>query len=160
MYEHQKAQFSVEMERYRRLEEKAGRYLSYMTFAIGAYFIVAKWAIDELVPSKLVDCVAIFMILFTFASFVSSWSFCFRATRLEDIVKVSSGNEMIEYFLDNCSGAVLLGLSRRYAQAIESIDGYYSLKLYYVRKAYSEIAFSMGCLCTSVFLILIKYWVS
>ncbi|MGX9188056.1 hypothetical protein [Stenotrophomonas sp. Ker107b] len=157
MYEHQKAQFLLEVERYRRLEEKAAKYLASMSFFIAAFFVVAKWAGETVVPAKgFFDWLVIALLIYTFGSFISSWSFCFRATRLANMVKLSAAKEMVEFFLENHPPAVLLGLSRKYSEAILIIEGLYNKKLRYVEKAYGEISFSVGCLTVSVIVFLLS----
>ncbi|WP_146200795.1 hypothetical protein [Stenotrophomonas maltophilia] len=157
MYEHQRAQFSLEVERYRRLEEKATRYLASISFFVAAFFVVAKWAGEMVAPAKgTFDWVVLILLILTFGSFISSWSFCFRAARLANMVKLSAANDMVEYFLDNQSPTVLVGLSRKYSEAIISLEGLYNEKLDYVEKAYREISFSVGCFTLTVIVFLIR----
>ncbi|MEE3914968.1 hypothetical protein V2I80_25765 [Pseudomonas viridiflava] len=159
LYEHQKNQFEKEVERFRRLEEKATKYFGSMTIAVGAYLFLVRWAVESLPPAKnLIDWLVMASIAVTFASFMSSWSFSFRATKLSDIIRMPSDTALIGYFSDNLRGTVLLGLSRRYSEAIVEIEKIYKYKLYLVRKTYSEIKFTAWSLTVSVTLISASQW--
>ncbi|NTZ75309.1 hypothetical protein FCI59_28840 [Pseudomonas protegens] len=159
LYEHQKNQFEKEVERFRRLEEKATKYFGSMTIAVGAYLFLVRWAVESLLPPKnLIGWLVIFSIILTFVSFLSSWSFSFRATKLSDIIRMPSDTALIEYFSDNLRGTVLLGLSRRYSEAIIEIEKAYRDKLYLVIKTYSEITFTAWSLTISVALISASRW--
>ena len=159
LYEHQKNQFEKEVERYRRLEEKATKYFGSMTIAVGAYLFLARWAIENITPPKNpIDWVVIISIAITFLSFMSSWSFSFRATKLSDIIRMPSDATLIDYFTDNQRGTVLLGLSRKYSEAITEIGKNYREKLALVRKTYSEITFTAWALSISVALITASQW--
>jgi hypothetical protein len=159
LYEHQKNQFEKEVERYRRLEEKATKYFGSMTIAVGAYLFLVRWAIENLLPPKsLIDWLVIASIVITFISFMSSWSFSFRATKLSDIIRLPSDTALIDYFTDNLRGTVLLGLSRSYSEAIIEIEMKYRDKLSLVRKTYSEITFTAWALSISVALISASQW--
>lgn len=159
LYEYQKNQFEKEIERYRRLEEKATKYFASMTIAVGGYLFLARWAVENIVPPKfLFDWLVVISMAITFISFMSSWSFSFRATRLSNIIKMPSDESFIEFFLDNDRGAVLLALSSRYSEAIIEIEKKYKDKLSLVRKSYSEITFTAWALSVSVILICASQW--
>tara|TARA_R110002050_G_scaffold287828_2_gene439238 strand:- start:224 stop:742 length:519 start_codon:yes stop_codon:yes gene_type:complete len=159
LYEHQKNQFEKEIERFRRLEEKATKYFGSMTIAVGGYLFLARWAMENIIPPKnMIDWLVIISMAITFISFMSSWSFSFRATRLSDIIRMPSNGYLIDYFSDNERGVVLLGLSRKYSEAIVEIEGKYKEKLVLVRKTYSEITFTAWVLSISVILICVSQW--
>lgn len=159
LYEYQKNQFEKEIERYRRLEEKATKYFGSMTIAVGGYLFLARWAMGNIIsPKNMIDWLVVISMAITFVSFMSSWSFSFRATRLSDIIRMPSDGALIDYFSDNERGTVLLGLSRRYSQAIVEIEGMYKERLSLVRKTYSEITFTAWVLSISVFLICASQW--
>ena len=159
LFEYQKSLYEEEINRYRRLEEKAMKYLSAITFAMGAYIFLVRWAIDKILPpSNLLEYLITVSIIFTFLCFISSWSLVFRAIKLSNIVKMPSNEAIIEYFKENTKETVYLGLSRKYSEAIVEIEKYYAIKLDFVKKSYNDIAGTVWALSISVMLIFIKQW--
>lgn len=76
LYEHQKNQFEKEVERFRRLEEKATKYFGSITIAVGAYLFLVRCAVESLLPPKnLIGWLVIVSIVVTFVSFMSFMSF-------------------------------------------------------------------------------------
>jgi len=159
LFEYQKSLYEEEINRYRRLEEKAMKYLSVITFSMGAYIFLVRWAIDKILPpNNLLEYLIIISIIFTFLCFISSWSLVFRAIQLSNIIKMPSNNDIIEYFKENAKETVYLGLSRKYSEAIIEIEKYYNKKLNFVQKSYTDIAGTVWALSISVILIFIKQW--
>lgn len=159
LFEYQKSLYEEEINRYRRLEEKAMKYLSAITFAMGAYIFLVRWAIDKILPpSNLLEYLITVSIIFTLLCFISSWGLVFRAIKLSNIVKMPSNDAIIEYFKENTKETVYLGLSRKYSEAIVEIEKYYAIKLDFVKKSYNDIAGTVWALSISVMLIFIKQW--
>lgn len=159
LFEYQKNQFDEEVNRYRRLEEKALKYLSAITFALGAYLFLIRQVIEKVIPpNNLLEWLIILFVVITFVCFLSSWSLIFRAIKLSDIVKMPSGDEIISYFKKNTKETVYLGLSKRYSEAIKKVENNYSEKLDFVQKAYTDISGTIWALSISIVLILIREW--
>lgn len=135
------------------------KYLNATTLAIGAYLFLVRGIIEELIPPS--NCLEWFVVIsvgFTFAVFISAWSFIFRAIKLTDIVKMPSNKVLINYFKDNDLDTVYLGLSKQYSNGIKIIENNYEKKLKLVRKAYSEIMLTGWALVVSIIFILIQKW--
>ncbi|WP_373071871.1 hypothetical protein [Sulfurimonas sp.] len=159
LFEYQKNQFDEEVNRYRRLEEKALKYLSAITFALGAYLFLIRQIIEGIIPpNNLLEWLIILSVAITFICFLSSWSLVFRAIKLSDIVKMPSDDKIISYFKKNTKETVYLGLSKRYSEAIKKVEENYSKKLDFVQKAYTDISGTIWTLSISIVLILILEW--
>jgi hypothetical protein len=159
LYEYERNLFEEESGRYRRLEDKAMKYLSATTLAIGAYLFLVRGIIEDLIPpSNYIEWFVLISVGFTFAAFISSWSFIFRAIKLTDIVKMPSDEVTISYFKNNDLDTVYLGLSKQYSIGIKVIEKNYENKLELVRKAYSEIMLTGWALVVSIIFILIQKW--
>jgi len=159
LFEYQKNLFDEEVNRYRRLEEKALRYLSVITFALGAYLFLIRQIIEKVIPpNNLLEWLILLSVIITFICFLSSWSLIFRAIKLSNIVKMPSGDEIISYFKENTKETVYLGLSKRYSEAIKKVEKNYSKKLDFVQKAYTDISGTIWTLSISIMLILIQEW--
>lgn len=159
LFEYQKNQFEEEVIRFRRLEEKALKYLSAITFAIGAYLFLVRWIINTIIPpSTIIEWLITVSIIFTFMCFISSWSLIFRAMKLSDIVKMPSDHNVIDFFKNNERDEVYLWFSKQYGEMVKEMEKIYEKKLTFVRKAYQDIEGTVWALCISVTLIFIKQW--
>ncbi|CED58880.1 Predicted protein [Moritella viscosa] len=159
LYEYEKNLFEEESGRYRRLEDKAMKYLSATTLAIGAYLFLVRGIIEELIPpNNYIEWFVLISVGLTFIAFISSWSLIFRAIKLTDIVKMPSDEKTINYFKDNDLDTVYLGLSKQYSNGIKVIEKNYENKLKLVRIAYSDIMFTGWSLVVSIIFILILKW--
>lgn len=159
LYEYSKDQFSSESERFNRLEDKAVKYLSSITVAVGAYVLLVRWSAHKIIPpNDIVSWLAAISIAATFLIMVSAWSFIFRSLRLQDLKKMPIGSEITEYFKNNNKAVVYLGLAKKYSDAAEAKEIEYNKKLVNVRKGYSEIVLAGWSFVISVFLIFLTIW--
>jgi len=159
LFEYQKNQFDEEINRYRRLEEKALKYLNVITFALGAYLFLIRQIIEQVIPpTNLLEWLITISVFITFICFLSSWSLIFRAIKLSDIVKMPSNDDTILYLKNNTKETVYLGLSKKYSEAIKKVEENYSKKLDFVQKAYTDIGGTIWMLSISIALILIREW--
>jgi succinate dehydrogenase hydrophobic anchor subunit len=159
LFEYQKNQFDEETNRFRRLEEKALKFVNLITFVLGAYLFLIRQIIKEVIPpTNLLEWLIIISILITFICFLSSWSLIFRAIKLSDFVKMPSNDDTILYFKKNAKETVYHGLSKKYSEAIKKVEENYSKKLDFVQKAYSDISGTIWMLSISIVLILIREW--
>jgi len=159
LFEYQKSLYEEEITRFKRLEEKAMKYLSAITFALGGYIFLIRSTIDKILPPhNTLEYLIILSIIVTFICFISAWSLVFRTIQLSNIVKMPSNNDIIEYFKDNTKETVYLGLSRKYSEAIIEIEKYYAIKVAFAKKAYTDITGTVWLLSISVILIFIKQW--
>lgn len=159
LYEYQKDQFDKAKQSFHRLEDKAIKYLSSLTFAFSAYIILIRSIYDKfLVNPDALTYAVYFSIALTFYAMCSSWSFVFRAIQLQKLVKMSSDIEIIDFFKKNTKASIFLALSKKYSEAIILLNEEYDKKLNFVQKAYTEIVFASWSFLVSVTLIFIHLW--
>lgn len=160
LYEFQKSQFEDERDRYNRLEDKSVKYLTSITIAMTGYILLLRWTLSEVIPpTSLMSWIVVILMLMTLMAMASSWSFVFRSIKLQNLIKIQSNDEMINYFKSNKKETVYLGLAKKYGEAIVLINYEYTEKLNNVRKAYSEITISAWLLFASIMSIIIHYWI-
>ncbi|AYY91205.1 MULTISPECIES: hypothetical protein [Acinetobacter] len=120
LYEYQKAQFDDERTRYSKLEDKAAKYLTFLTIIISAYILLVSKFINT---SNNIYCltyaIIIFFVILTFFSFCGAWFSIFKSLRLQEVKKMPSDGELIEFFESNELPSVYLGLAENYSEAIE-----------------------------------------
>src|SRR5690606_11581321 len=143
LFEYYKDQFNEGKLRFNRLEDKAFKYLTSITVAFSAYILLVRSIYQKIEPPY--DWLAIVVmvsIALTFYASCSAWSFIFRSIKLQALVKLPTGEEVINTFKNNKKATVYLGLSRQYSKALIIMNEEYEKKLKYVRKGYSEVAFT------------------
>lgn len=159
LFEYHKDQFNEEKLRFNRLEDKAYRYLTSLTVAFSAYILLVRSIYQKIEPPyDWLSILVIMSIALTFYASCSAWSFIFRAIKLQTLVKLPSGDKVINTFKNNKKAAIYFGLSRQYADALAIMESEYEEKLRYVRKGYSEVAFTGWSFLASITLIFIYLW--
>ncbi|MDV8151052.1 hypothetical protein KWF06_01545 [Acinetobacter baumannii] len=157
LYEYQKFQFEEERGHYFRLEDKAAKYLSFLTLSIPLYLFLFSNIISK-IPIE-TNCILyfclFFSILLSIACFCSAWSLIFRSMKLRDIPKLTSDQVLIDYFLDHDIATVFWDRAEKYGDAIKAYDLVNKEKIKLMRIAYKEIAFGSSFFMVFICLLLI-----
>lgn len=157
LYEYQKLQFEDEKGQYFKLEDKASKYLSFLTIFITVYVFVFTNFIKNITEN--INFILYIIIIFCFFSsillFCSAWSFIFRTMKLMDIPKLTSNNELIEFFLDNDLESVYWDRAEKYSEAIQLYSAANNQKIKFMNIAYNEITFGSWLFVISICLLLI-----
>lgn len=91
-----------EQQRTNRLDEKASRYFSVLSFLIGIYGIFCSRIITDCIPFKgWVDISLIGLGFVNLAGLIVAWFLCFAIFRQHVIVKIPLNEGMIKFFNDN-----------------------------------------------------------
>lgn len=91
-----------EQQRASRLDEKASKYFSVLTFLIGIYGVFCSRIISECVPFKgWMDVVLIGLGALNLSGLVVVWFLCFAVFRQHVFVKIPLTDEMIRFYKDN-----------------------------------------------------------
>lgn len=99
LYSLAKEVYNSELDRFDKIDDKAAKYLTSLTFVIGIFGLFGKWIIAEaLPPSNLVEWLVIVTSLATLVSFILSWFFLFRVLRVHTLRKLPLSNETISLF--------------------------------------------------------------
>ena len=157
LYEHQKYQYEIEKNAYGKLEDKASKYLASLTVVITAYTAIVGIFLKELLINlnPLVCFLCIFLIVFSFIFLCFSWYSIFRCLRLQEVFRLESNQEMIDYFLDqDYLETVYLDKTKKYDKATQQYIKKNKKKINLIKNGYSEIL--VGVL-SSVILIFIVF---
>lgn len=161
LFEYMKDAFSEESDRYKRLEEKAIKYLSSITIAVTAFVLLLRWSLDKLIPANsCMDYVVIILSIITLLSLSYSWYYLFISIKLQTLNKMPSGNDVIEMFKKNKIESVHLALAKRYSEGTEKRASEYMNKLNNLQKGYSGVLFSGVSFMVYVFLLLVHSMIS
>ncbi|MFW1761034.1 hypothetical protein [Acinetobacter calcoaceticus] len=154
LYEYQKAQFDDEKTRYSKLEDKATKYLTSLTVVISAYvLLVSKFIETGKTNFCLTYSLIIFFIILTFLSFCSAWFFIFKSLKLQEVKKMPSDHQLIEFFLDNELPTVHWDLAEKYDEVIKWYRNKNHDKTRLMQQGYNEIIHSGLFFIISLFFI-------
>ncbi|PQJ84252.1 hypothetical protein [Aliivibrio sifiae] len=96
LYEFQKEQLAEERQRYSRLEDKAVKYLTALTFALTAYILLVRWVSKSILPPEgMLSWLVVVSILLTFLALCSSSSLILRSLQLQDLIKLQTDSSMM-----------------------------------------------------------------
>lgn len=159
LFEYMKEAFSEESDRYIRLEAKAIKYLSSITIAVSAFVLLLRWSLDEIIPANgCMDYIIISASLLTLMSLSYSWYFLFISIKLQTLVKMPSGTDVIEMFKKDKIESVYLELANIYSNGTKKRAKEYKKKICNVQLGYRGILFSGGSFIVFVFLLILHRW--
>ena len=159
LYEYHQDLFSEGRLRFQRLEDKAFKYLTSLTVAFSAYLLLIRSVYSFFkAPYDMFSILVFISMAITFYSSCCAWSFIFRAIRLQTLVKMPYGKEIIDTFDKNKRASIYRSMAKKYSDALTRLDDEYEKKLCYVRKGYSEVAFTGWSFLISVTLIFVNLW--
>jgi len=159
LFEYMKGEYSDESDRYRRLEDKAIKYLTSITVDVSAFVILLRWSLAELIPND--GCLSKLTIIASIITLISlsySWYFLFLSLRLQTLYKMPIGNDIVDMFKKNKLDAVYLALSKRYSEGAEKRYEEYTHKLKNVQNGYRGVLFSAGSFIIFVALVIVQTW--
>lgn len=152
LYEYQKLQFEDEKGQFFRLEEKAIRYLSFLTLSIPIYLFIFNFLLNKLQDS--INCFLYFVVFFSFLfsilCFCSAWSLIFRSIKLMKIPKLPSDKQLIDFFLDNDLATVYWDRAEKFSEAITIYMRLNEKKINLINLAYNEITFGSWAFVISI----------
>lgn len=141
LYEYKKYHLDILRDNYKELENKATKYLTFITLTLTVITVLCRAYLTECQPISTRGVMyyisLIFLILFVIAVFpILRWLFlCIRINKVGDLPK--SGTK--EYFLENIKDTVYLGISDRLDEVIDSYKKINKEKAKYLKKAFEEI---------------------
>lgn len=91
-----------EQQRTNRLDEKASKYFSVLSFLIGIYGVFCSRIITDCIPFKgWMDISLISLGFLNLAGLIVAWFLCFAVFRQHVIVKIPLNDEMVKFFKDH-----------------------------------------------------------
>lgn len=157
LYEYQKNQLAVVKSHYEKLEDKAIKYLTYLSIFITAFSLLAKYYfIDEeiKVPIFLISLTSLyFSLTFIFVCLASGK--LFSCIQVKDVFQVNTSEEMIAYFQENKIATVYLGLAHHYKDVISTYTEKNHEKAKLLQNAFEHIRLAGASLVIVIILIIL-----
>lgn len=121
LYNLSKYLLSHEIDRQKRLDEKASKYLAVITLLVGGYGFFANHLLNEMVPLNqwgfLEWSLGLFIVLVLIALFVT-WVIIFKSLKTIELHQIPMNDEMITFFDTHRSVDILYALSKGNKKAL------------------------------------------
>jgi high-affinity K+ transport system ATPase subunit B len=145
LYEYQKAQFDDEKNRFSKIEDKATKFLTTLSFFI-PLFIFFSTKIFEKIDSS--NCffywIIVFIITLILFSASSAWWAILRSMRLIDSMRMPTQKIREELFNKNSLDTCYVELSELYSNMVDMYRRLNTDKTEFIKLAYNEILFTAG----------------
>lgn len=155
LYNYGRAAFEDELQRFRNIEDKSAKYLSLLSVGIVAYSILLRFYSEAFYPAEaFFQWIICFVVAITYAAFVSSWSFLYRALRFTEMPRLPFDQNFLDQYEPESLPTIHFTLAQTCAEGLEYARKGNSIKSNLLIKGYKDIAFAMWSLTLSVILIM------
>ena len=157
LYEYQKNQFSIVKGHYEKLEDKATKYLTYLSIFITAFSLLAKYYfIDTNIKAPFfLTCLTSLYLALTFIFVCLASGKLFSCLQVKEVFQVNTDDQMIDYFQNNKIATVYLGLAHHYKKVISSYTEKNDEKANLLHKAFDYIQLAGAILVIVIILIIL-----
>lgn len=128
-----KAEFLFEAQRYKTLEDKGMKYLSFVSILAGLCVVLVRYGHTDL---------SILLLLIPIVPMLISWFFLFKSLEMQKALNMPFDDEAIEKFKNNPMDEVYMALAESYKECAEIKEKGYNKKLKYIRCGYKFIGYS------------------
>lgn len=159
LYELSRKALDEEIDRYKKLDEKASRFLSILSIGIVAYTALLNAASSKLLPVSTFGALGwVFALLsgLTFVALFSAWLRIFNSIKLSDSPTIAIGKTANELANEEELITMYYSLSLSCQEALVSARSVLKLKTDYLESAYKEI-FTSTCLLAAC--LVLYFWI-
>lgn len=160
LYELSRKALDEEIDRYKKLDEKASRFLSILSIGIVAYTALLNAASSKLLPISILGVLGwVFVALsgLTFVALFSAWFRIFNSIKLSDSPTIAIGKTANELADEEEIITMYYSLSLSCQEALILARSVLKLKTDYLESAYKEI-FTSTCLLAAC--LLLYFWIT
>ncbi|WP_146094990.1 hypothetical protein [Pseudomonas sp. BRM28] len=153
LYELSRKALDEELDRYKKLDEKAGRFLNILSISIVGYTALINASSQRIFPleaGKISSWIFTGLALLTFLALFSSWIRLFNAIKLSKSPRISIDQEVNSLIETEELITVYYSLSLSCQEALSAARDILKTKTTILESAYSEIRFSAYLLCASL----------
>lgn len=156
LYDYAKSSFENELQRFKNIEDKAAKYIGFLSLLIVAYSALIKSAFDLFVPADTPAKVLAFIVVsFTFLSLVSSWSLIFRALGVMQMPRMPFDQQLIDDFAERSLPTMHYDLSMAGLTAKNLAREVNIAKITLLSKGHRDICVSAWSVAISVVMLVI-----
>lgn len=156
LYEHARSGFEDELQRFRNMEDKAAKLLSFLSIAVVSYTLMIRLYSNLIYPfDSIFKWVIVINIVFTYLGLVISWSFLFRSLAFKQMPRLPVDDDTTKFFEEESLVTVYYSMSETCKSALQDARECNESKRELMAIGYRDMAFTMWSLCISVSLIFI-----
>ncbi|MFC1833296.1 hypothetical protein ACFL2Q_01010 [Thermodesulfobacteriota bacterium] len=104
LYSLSKYLLNHEIDRHKRIDDKASKYLAVITLLVGIYGFFANWMLSEVVPIQqwdFLEWILALVILSVLLSLFITWVMIFRSLKVIELKQIPMNDQMIKFFDKN-----------------------------------------------------------
>lgn len=156
LYHYARAAFDDELQRFRNIEDKAAKYLSFLSVGIVAYSLMLRFAAPIFFPPEgFWEWVTCMVIAVTYLALFTAWSFLYRALRFIEMPRLPLDESFIEDYEPRSLPTIHFALTRTCSTALALARAGNTEKSKLLVKGYREIGWAMWAFSISVILIVV-----
>jgi hypothetical protein len=161
LYQVARSLLDEEMQRFHNLEEKATKYLGFLSAGIAVYtFFLTEQAAGIFPPQSFFEGCACVAAGLTYAAVMSSWRLLFQVTGVKKMPRIFLSNDYISEYRHQPVAKVQLALARSCLEALNDARSKNNDKADLLQRSYDDIAFALWTLSLSVLFTLISVWLA
>jgi hypothetical protein len=151
LYDFAKGSFDGELQRYRNIEEKASRYMAFLSILIVSYTTILRFSVDLFFPvDGFFKGLAVVLVCISYVSLCSAWSLLFRAVRFVEMPRLPCDDETIEDFDKHGLATMHLSLAKTCIEGGGIAREANSRKVRLLMKAHDDIGVCTWAITLSV----------
>ncbi|MFH1283795.1 MAG: hypothetical protein ABII27_09060 [bacterium] len=139
LFEFSKYVYNEEIERFRKLDEKASRYFSVYSILIGMFGLLTKLIIGNHNPVKLLDWASLVFFMISAIFLILSWWYAFKVLKVHELEKIAISDDMIIFYDSNNLIDIHYALSKRMKEAYQKNNKNNNDKSHLLYKNYCNI---------------------
>ena len=154
LYHYARSSFDDELQRFKNIEDKASKYISLFSILIVGFTALIRFSGSSLFPAtNILDWITVIVVLITYISFISSWSFLFRALKFTDMPRLPLDDAFLDDYRSKDLPTNQYGLTVTCKEALHLAREANTKKSKFLIKAHSEISISVCFLSLSLILL-------
>lgn len=160
LFEHAKASFEVELERFTSAEEKAGKFISLLSIAIAAYGASVALILERYMPiDSMAEWLFVFISFLALMALASSWSLIFRSLNFIEMPRLPLDNETFNCVEENNLATIHFLMAKTCQEGTDIAREAVNSKFDLLRIAYTDIILSAWSIFVS-FIVLLRIFIS
>jgi len=157
LYGYGREAFEDELKRFRNIEDKSAKYLSFLSIGVVAYTLAVRLFSTSIYPWEIplqgVSCLAVAI---TYLYMISSWSLLYRALKVAEMPRLPFDLAFIEKYEPETLPSIQFALMKTCSSAVKHARSVNIEKSKLLCQGYESVAMSMIMLTISLVLILLS----
>lgn len=138
LFDFYKSEYDSLRNEYYKVEDKASKYLTFLSVLSGAFLLLFKDSIERVELNPL-NILMLFLLTLLVITLSTSWRFIFMSIATIELKNIPFNNENIEYFDKNYLDVFYYSMAKQYVEVIDSYKSAIKIKTDFLSKAFSEV---------------------